>query len=397
MNIKIAFLSHVDFNLYLFRLPVMVKLVEEGWEIYAICPKGRVSERFKDFGIKHIAYDVERKSLNPFKEIKTIYNLYKVLKPLDLDILHTFTSKPNIYGTLAGRLARVPIIINLVEGLGSLYIENNFKARLVRNIMELLYSFAFRLADKVIVINPDDMNYFIDKRILPSQKAILIKGVGIDTEDFSRANVNKNSVKDLRIELNIDKDQVVVLMVARLLVHKGVLEYLKSAEALKQKYNNKVEFLLVGDFDLGNPYNISNEILQDFVSRGIVKFLGWRDDIKELLALCDIFVLPSYREGIPRTLLEAASMGKPIVTTNTIGCKEVVENGKNGFLVPIKDYISLAKSIEILVNNEDIRRAFGEYSREKVIREFEIRKVVEQYLKLYNDLLNEKKNEKPKA
>jgi N,N'-diacetylbacillosaminyl-diphospho-undecaprenol alpha-1,3-N-acetylgalactosaminyltransferase len=385
--IKIAFLSHVDFNLYLFRLPVMVKLVEEGWEIYAICPKGRVSERFKDFGIKHIAYDVERKSLNPFKEIKTIYNLYKVLKPLDLDILHTFTSKPNIYGTLAGRLARVPIIINLVEGLGSLYIENNFKARLVRNIMELLYSFAFRLADKVIVINPDDMNYFIDKRILPSQKAILIKGVGIDTEDFSRANVNENSVKDLRIELNIDKDQVVVLMVARLLVHKGVLEYLKSAEALKQRYNNKVEFLLVGDFDLGNPYNISNEILQDFVSRGIVKFLGWRDDIKELLALCDIFILPSYREGIPRTLLEAASMGKPIITTNTIGCKEVVEDGKNGYLVPPKDIKALEEAIERLILDSNLRKNFGNYSREKAIREYDLEKIVIRYMDLYKSLL----------
>jgi len=385
--IKIAFLSHVDFNLYLFRLPVMVKLVEEGWEVYAICPKGRVSERFKDCGIRHIAYDVERKSLNPFKEIKTIYNLYKVLKPLDLDILHTFTSKPNIYGTLAGRLARVPIIINLVEGLGSLYIENNFKARLVRNIMELLYSFAFRLADKVIVINPDDMNYFIDKRILPSQKAILIKGVGIDTEDFSRANVNENSVKDLRIELNIDKDQVVVLMVARLLVHKGVLEYLKSAEALKQRYNNKVEFLLVGDFDLGNPYNISNEVLQDFVSRGIVKFLGWRNDIKELLAIADIFVLPSYREGIPRTLLEAASMGKPIVTTNTIGCKEVVEIGKNGYLVPPKDIKALEEAIERLILDYDLRKNFGNYSREKAIREYDLKKIVTRYTDLYKSLL----------
>jgi N,N'-diacetylbacillosaminyl-diphospho-undecaprenol alpha-1,3-N-acetylgalactosaminyltransferase len=233
MMVKIAFLSHVDFNLYLFRLPVMVKLVEEGWEIYAICPKGRVSERFKDFGIKHIAYNVERKSLNPFKEIKTIYNLYKVLKPLDLDILHTFTSKPNIYGTLAGRLARVPIIINLVEGLGSLYLENNFKVKLVRNIMELLYAFTFRFVDRVIVINPDDINYLINKGILPSRKAIFIKGVGIDTKDFSIANVDENSLKKLRIELNIYKDQIIILMVARLLVHKGVLEYLKSAEALK--------------------------------------------------------------------------------------------------------------------------------------------------------------------
>ncbi|PMQ01793.1 MAG: galactosyltransferase [Dictyoglomus sp. NZ13-RE01] len=394
---KIAFLSHVDYNLYLFRLPIMLRLKKLGWEVYAVCPKGNISNKFKDFGIEHIEYNVERKSLNPFKEIETIYELYRVLRPLNLDILHTFTYKPNIYGTIAGRLAKIPIIINLVEGLGSLYVEDSLKSRSMRKIIEILSSITFRLSDRCIVINSDDVNYLISKKILPKEKGILIKSVGIDSEEYNPKKIDSQKINQLRRELNLKDDQVVILMLSRLLIHKGVLEYFKSAEILKEKYGDKIEFLIAGNFDPGNFYNISKETLQNYIERKIIKFLGWRNDIKELLAISDIFVLPSYREGIPRTLLEAGSMGKPIITADTIGCKEVVEHGRNGFLVPIKDYISLAKSIEILINNEGMRKAFGEYSREKIIREFDIRNIVEQYLRLYNDLLNEKKYEKPKA
>ncbi len=388
---KIGFLSYADINLYLFRLPIMLKLKEQGWDVYAICPKGDVSEKFNDLGITHIDCRIQRKSLNPIIELYTIYELYRKLEPLKIDLLHTFIHKSNIYGTIAARLAKIPIIINLVEGLGSLYVEDNLKNKFLRKIVEILLSLAFRLSDKCIVINPDDMNYLISKRILPEEKGVLIKSVGVDSEEFNPQKVDSQRIKALRKELNLRDDQVIVLMLSRLIIHKGILEYFKSAEILKGKYRDNIEFLIAGDFDPGNPYNISREILQDFIERKIIKFLGWRNDIKELLAISDIFVLPSYREGIPRTLLEAGSMGKPIITTDAVGCREVVEDGKNGFLVPVKDHISLAKSIEILINNEDMRKAFGEYSREKIIREFEIEKVVEQYLKLYNDLLSEKK------
>lgn len=389
---KIAFLSHVDYSLYLFRLPIMLELKRQGWRVYAICPRGSISDKFKEFGIEHVEYKIERKSLNPIKEIKVLLDLYNVLKSLNLDILHTFAYKPNIYGTIAGKLAKVPIIINLIEGLGSLYVEDNLKVRILRTIIENLSKITFRLPNKCIVINSDDMNYLISKRILPKEKGILIKSVGVDTEEFDPKKINPQRIEALRKELMLGDDQVIVLMISRLLIHKGILEYFKSAEILKEKYGDKVEFLIAGDFDPGNPYNISKEILLSFIERKIIKFLSWRNDIKELLAISDIFVLPSYyREGIPRTLLEAASMKKPIITTNSVGCREVVEDGKNGFLVPVKDYNSLAKSIEILINDENKRKEFGEYSREKVIKEFDVRKVLKQYLDLYNSLLNERK------
>jgi len=384
---SIAFLSHIDFNLYLFRLPVMIKLVEEGWKVYVICPKGRVSEKFKDFGIEHIEYNIDRKSLNPFKELKVINELYIVLKNLGVNILHTFNYKPNIYGTIAGRLVRVPIIINTIDGLGSLYIEKSIKSKMVRFIIELLSFFTSRLSDKVIVINPDDMMYLVKRKIIPEDKVVLIKSVGVDTDLFDPNKVDNSYIKRLKDNLQIGEDSVIMLMIARLLIHKGILEYLNLAKILKQKYDDKVEFLLVGDFDPGNPYNISKEVLQTYIDKRIIKFLGWRDDIKELLALCDIFILPSYREGIPRTLLEAASMGKPIITTNTIGCKEVVEDGKNGYLVPPKDIKALEKAIERLISDYDLRKNFGNYSREKAIREYDLKKIVTRYTDLYKSLL----------
>jgi len=369
----------------------MLKMVEKGWKVYAICPKGKVSCKFNDYGIEHINFSLERRSLNPFAEVYTIYKLYKILKNLKVDILNTFTSKPNIYGTLAGRLSRIPIIINLVEGLGSFYVEDNLKAKLIRKIIEILYTFSFRISNKVIVINPDDMFYLIKKRILQEKKAFLIKSVGVDTNEYSREKIDNIIIKSLQKNLNLNDNQIIVLMIARLLIHKGVLEYIKAAEILKEKYKKKVEFLLVGDFEPGNLYNVSKDILDSYIKKRTVKILGWRDDIKDLLALCDIFVLPSYyREGIPRTILEAESMGKPIVTTNTIGCKEVVENEKNGYLVPIKDVQALSDAIEKLILDSDLRKKYGNYSRQKAVNEYEINKIIEKYMELYKTLLNEK-------
>lgn len=160
---KIGFLSHLDLNLYLFRLPIMKRLVEEGHKVYAICPKGDKFELFECHGIHAIEYKIQRSSLNPFKEIKAIYNIYKAIKPLDLDLLHTFTAKPNIYGTIAAKYARVPTIINLVEGLGSFYIEDTFKNRVIRTVIEKLYTVVFKLSDQVVFVNSDDPKYLEEK------------------------------------------------------------------------------------------------------------------------------------------------------------------------------------------------------------------------------------------
>ncbi|MBZ4644089.1 MAG: glycosyltransferase family 4 protein [Deferribacteraceae bacterium] len=366
---KIAFLSHLDLNLFLFRLPIMKELVNLNHKVYAVIPKGEYFEKFKDFGIISFEYKIKRSSLNPFNEISTILNIQNIIKKINPDILHTFMHKPNIYGNLSG----TKNIINTVTGLGSFFVHNDQKSKMVRYAIENLYRITTKFSKKVVFQNSDDMAYFIKKGIIKEDKAVLIKSSGVDTDYF------KPEPKDeeLTRELKINKNKPIVLMIARVIKDKGVEEYIRATEILK----NKANFLYVGDVDKGNK----NAFVPDWKD---VKYLGFRKDIKQLISICDVFVLPSYREGIPRTLLEAAAMGKPIVTTDAVGCREVVENNKNGFLVPIKDHVKLAKKIEILINNNELRERFGKYSREKAVKEFDIKLVVSQYIKLYEELLN---------
>ena len=374
---KIGFLSHLDLNLYLFRLPIMQRLVEDGHEVYAICPKGDKFDAFSKSGIKAIAYEIERGSLNPFKEMKAIYNIYRAIVPLKLDILNTFTAKPNIYGTIAGKMAKVPTIINLVEGLGSFYIEESFKNRVVRTLIEKLYQFVFIFSDQVIFVNRDDPAYLQEKNIIAPDKITIIKSVGIDTNEFNPERIDTKQMDALKAEFGVE-DKLIVLMVSRAIWHKGIREFYEAASLLLE--NKSIQFILVGDVDEGNPSSVDRRYLE----AGNVLWLGHRDDIALLTAMSDIYVLPSYREGVPRTLLEAASMAKPIVTTDTVGCREVVVDGENGYLVPVRDANRLSQKIEYLATHPDKRKIMGENGRIRAIREFDIKRVVEQYMKLYD-------------
>ncbi len=367
---KIVFLSHLDLNLYLFRLPIMKKLLEKNVEVIALVPKGDFCHLLQKEGIKVINYNFKRGSVNIFNILKTINELKEILIELSPDIVHTFTHQPNIYGTIAAKKAGVKNIINLVEGMGTFFIEDSLFAKIIRNIIKTLYKQTFKYAKKVIFVNSDDPSYFINQNIIDESKVEIIKSVGIDTNEW------KNKDLGFRVEdLGISNNKPIVLMIARVIKDKGVEEYIKAADKLKDKAN----FLYVGDMYKGNK----NAFVPNW---GSVKYLGFRRDIKELISACDIFVLPSYREGVPRTLLEAASMAKPIVTTDAVGCKEVVEDNKNGFLVPVKDGEKLAKAIEILIYNPKLREKFGKNGRIKAINEFDIKVVVEKYMKVYKEL-----------
>jgi len=376
-SMKIAFLSHLDLNLYIFRLPIMTELIKQGHTVYAICPRGEKFNEFEQYGIKALDYKISRKSLNPFKELKTIRNIYHVIKPLNLDVLHNFTVKPNIYGSIAGRLSKIKMIINSVTGMGSFFIQENKKAKAVRVVIEKLYKEANKKASFVIFQNSDDMKYFIDKSLVQKNQAVLIKSSGIDSEVFDINKSDTTKLEQLKNELNI-KNELVVLMVARAIWDKGVKEYYEAARILSKTYTN-VKFIYVGDTDEGN-HSCANRA---FLTSSNVLWLGHRDDILELTAISDIYVLPSYREGVPRTLLEAAVMSKPIVTTDAIGCREVVDDGYNGLLVKVKDSKALAIGIEKLIQDADLRETMGENGRIKVLKEFDVKIVVQKYMEVY--------------
>lgn len=343
----------------------MLKLKRLGHTPVAIAPEGRYLDKIREAGIEVAPYAIERKSLNPLKEIKAIQNIYETIKPLKLDILHTFTAKPNIYGTIAGRLAGVPKIINLVEGLGSFYLEEDIKSKLVRSVIEALYKRVFKLSNAVMFVNSDDPDYLAGKGVVDPKKIVRINGVGIDTKEWRRTEAAR--------------EPLTVIMIARLIRHKGVLEYLKACQSLKTKYP-AVRFVYVGGEDMGNPSGLKKEIFEKFEG---VEYLGERSDIKELLESSHIFVLPSYREGLPRTVLEAMSMEVAVVGADACGTRDVVRDGKTGLLAPAKDARSLEGAIEKLIADDGLRKKLAKAAREVCEREYDVKPIVKAHLKVY--------------
>jgi N,N'-diacetylbacillosaminyl-diphospho-undecaprenol alpha-1,3-N-acetylgalactosaminyltransferase len=381
---KIAFLSSLDLNLYLFRLDIMKNLIQQNYQVYAIIPRGEYFEKIEQENIITVEYNLNRGSLNPFSAIKSILELAKILKNLEIDLLHTFTVKPNIFGTIAGKIAKTPTVLNLIEGLGSFYVEDNLKNKIIRFIIESLYKFTIKFSDLVVFVNNDDPKYLNNKKIITQNKIKIIKSVGVDTSYFSQEKVSQETKIKLKNSLNISENYKIVIMIGRAILHKGVKDFYKSAEILNKNCDEKIIFLYVGDIDKGNSYSMNSEFMS---SNKNVKWLGHRNDIRELIAISDIVVLPSYREGVPRTLLEACAMSKPIVATDVVGCREAVDNTKNGFLIPIESPQILSDKIKTIIKNNDLQKQMSDYSRQKALKEFEITKITKEYLEIYKHYL----------
>jgi len=392
---RIALVSNTDFSLYNFRMGLMRTLLARGYDVHVVCPDGEFIKELVKEGIHHHPLYMDRKGKNPLREIRTLWQLYRVFRKERFDMVHTFTIKPNIYGNIAAKLAGIPVVINSVTGLGYVFTDGGWGKNLLRWLVVNFYRLSFRFAQEVIFLNRDDFEVFQKYKIVSARKGVVLKGEGIDTGKFSPGNVNRDRVEQINRELSLpDRSRpVVVTLVARLLWDKGIREFIEAAKILKQKYPQTL-FLLVGPIDTGNPAAVSGEYLQQAHEGDLIKYLGERRDVPEIMYISDVVTLPSYREGIPRVLLEAMCMEKPIVTTNSVGCKEVVEEGKNGFLVPIKDHVALASAIEKLVNNEELRVKMGKYGREKALREFDERIIVNRTLQIYEELLANRSSER---
>lgn len=384
--LKIALVSNTDFNLYNFRMGIVEGFLEKGYKVYIVCPYGKYVEKLKNKGVKYSPIDVDRKGTNPIKDLKLLWQLYRIFKREKFDVVHNFTIKPNIYGNLAAKLAKIPVIINSVTGLGYVFTGKGLKNNVLKWIVVNLYKIAFKFSNKVIFQNMDDLELFKKYKIIDGNRSVLIKSSGINIEKFSPQNVDKVRIENLYDELGISRHRppIIITLIARLIWHKGIREFVEAAKILKKKYSD-VLFLLVGPIDTGNPAAVSKDYIEETGKEGFIKYIGRREDIRETLYISDVVTLPSYREGIPKALLEAMSMEKPIITTDTTGCREVVEEGKNGFSVPIKNAVALADAIERLINNEELRVRFGKYGREKVLREFDERIVVKKTIKVYEE------------
>ena len=362
----------------------MQTLVEHGVRVYAIAPPGSCADKFKELGVTFVPFPMDRRTLNPIAGWRSMLKLSAMLKALKPDLLQTFTLRPNLYGAIAGTKARVPVIIATVTGLGSLYIEEGIKVRLIRRVLEHVMKRALKKVQAVIFQNRDDLAYFVNRKLCAPEKAFLIPGSGIDVNEFNSEKFSREARKLWRDRWGIPQDAVVVLMVSRLIRHKGVYEFIKAAERLQ----GKALFVLVGEPDPGNPASLTRQEVEDLSSRKVVLFPGWQSDIAAWMAVADIYVLPSYREGLPRTVLEAMAMALPVVSTDVPGCREVVQHGKTGFLIPPRDVGALVKAIQQLIENPNLRKEMGKQGREVVCKRFSTERIIKEYFLVYNSLLS---------
>lgn len=389
---KTAFICPNSYSIWLFRKKLAKLLMKNGYEVICIAHKDRYASKLEQIGIKFIPVNFERFfSVN--KDIKLIVDLYKILKKNKIDVVHNFTIKANIYGSISASLAGIPKIYNSVTGLGFLYRyewEKGLKIRFIKILISILYFIASHISNKTWFQNQDDIDFFLKHKLINPRKTVLVKGSGIDTKYWQVQKVNKKYTKRLITEIGVDAENIVIMMVCRVIEPKGPLEFISAAEILKTSFP-KAKFILVGG--IGEIFH--NSLNETFLKKKMLEpgsnffWLGHRSDIRELLAIADIFVLPSYyREGVPRTLLEAMSLSIPIVTTNNVGCKEVVEDGWNGFIVPPRNSAKLALRLEELCKDIKMRRVMGENGREKAVTEFDEEFIAESLLeKLYNNFI----------
>lgn len=375
---RVAVIVPNDVDIRNFHQGLIQGLQACNMDVTIICPDGPYVPQFREWGVAHIPIVLDRfTSLRT--DLRLLHALTDILRAGKFDIVHNHTIKPNIYGTLAAKRAGVPTILGSVHGMGSMFTESaGLKRQALRGVVMGLYALAFRFIDRVQFLNSDDMMFFTSHRLISPHKAVLIRSIGVNLSRFHAADVEPSTLEHLRAELDIDAETRVVMMVARAYWSKGVHEFVMAAEALSAQ--QKVVCVLAGAAEDG-PDAVPVEYLRAHESPGF-RWLGFRRDVRDLMALADVVVLPSfYPEGVPKSLLEAMAMQKPIVTTNNRGCREVIEDGKNGFMIPIKDTAALTNALDKLLRDPAMRAAFGAYSRQKAAREFDEAVVVQQVLR----------------
>ncbi len=338
-------------------------MVRCGHHVVAAAPgiSDRVALVLQGWGIAVCRIDLARTGCNPFRDMATLRELVRVLKREKPDYLLAYTVKPVIYGCIAARITKVPCVFSMITGLGFSFSRASRQSKMVGVLVSLLYRVALAKNQCVFFQNPDDLSFFLQKRLIcrEADRSRVIHGSGVDVEEFFPAPLPAS---------------VSFIMIARFLREKGVLEYLRAAQRIKRNYPT-VQCYLAGWFDK-NPNGISRQELQPWIKSDSIRFLGRLDDVKPAIAAGSVFVLPSYyREGIPRAILEAMAMGRPIITTDAPGCRETVEHGSNGFLVPIRSVVKLFLSMEWFIQHPGMVVQMGEKSREFAEERFDVRKV----------------------
>ena len=359
------FLSH--------RLPLALAARDRGYQVCVATPPGDGVEQIEAEGFRHFRVPLSRSGANPVAELLTIRGLYKLYRSLQPTLVHHVTIKPVLYGTLAARLARVPAVVNAISGLGFVFLARGRFSSLARAAVLSSYRWLFsRKRLCVIVQNRDDYHYLLDEGCLSQDKIELIKGSGVDLAHFV---------------MRPEPDHVpLVVLPARMLWDKGVGEFVAAAQQL-HRIGVKARFALVGGIDPSNPESVPAKKLAEWARESDIEWWGNRQDMSVIFSRANIICLPSYREGVPKVLLEAAACGRPIVTTDVPGCREVVIEGENGLLVPARQSRPLAEALRQLIIQPELRRSMGSKGRAMAEAEFSIEQVVERHMSIYQRAL----------
>lgn len=346
---------------------------EAGFDVAVVAHGTGCESQIRAAGLRFIPIDIERAGTNLLREVKTLFHIWHIYRRESPDVVHHIAMKPIIYGTIASLVSGVPAIINAPVGLGFVFTADTLRARLMRLLLLPLLRFLLNPArSKVVFENKDDLKSFVDNGAVRASDAVLIQGAGVDVKQFQMLPEPGCS-------------SVIITLTARMLRDKGIYEFVEAA-ALVKKQGISARFLLVGSPDPANPSSIPEATLQDWARKGDVEVLGHRTDIAEILTASHIVCLPSYREGLPKSLLEALSCGRPVVTTNVPGCRQTVRHEHNGLLVPPRDPAALTLALLRLIQNADERKRFGANGRKMAETLFSSTLIVGSTIRLYESI-----------
>lgn len=351
-------IGNTSWSMVHFRGETIKEFIRWGHKVIVLAPQDDFSDALKQTGAEYIILDISRKGTNPISEIFTIVNLARLLFQLKPDVVLNYTIKPVLYGTLAARLAGVKKIISITTGLGYVFSHKNLTSK----IAKLMYKYILKFADEVWFLNLDDEETFQNSKLIEKKKSFVLPGEGVDI-DYYTPSMNKPSI-------------LTFTLISRMLWDKGIGHFADAAKFIKQKYPN-TKFQIVGPIDEGNPEGISLKQLHDWHQEGFIEYLGATKDIRPILENTSCLVHPTfYKEGLPRILIEACSMGLPCITTDAPGCRDVIKNNDNGFLIEPNNLESLISTLEMYINlDESKKSSLIQNSRTKISNQFSTKKI----------------------
>lgn len=367
---KVAIIINTSWNIYNFRKGLIQFLLDRGDEVVTIAPRDEYTKKLVAIGCEFVPMEMSGTGMNVFSDIGLFFSLKKILKEVRPSIILTYTIKPNIYGSIAAGQLNIPSICN-VSGLGTVFLRK----RILRMIATQLYTFSFRFNKWVFFQNDEDRDDFLFHVKMNAHKTSLLPGSGINISEFEYSSYRQN-------------EKTVFLMISRLIVEKGVRDYIDAIKIIK-KSRIDVIFRLVGNLDSTHKRSITREELDSWIKEGLIEYQEHLPDVRKEIALANVVVLPSYREGTPRTLLEGGALGRALLASDVPGCRHVVKHGENGFLFEAKNPTSLVEAIKCYLNlSDESKLKMSLESRKIVEKKFDERIVIEKYNRKIEELLS---------